>query len=42
MKHHQELAKPETLFISLDSVGGGELHCLTARFRSLKAEVVLN
>jgi hypothetical protein len=31
MKHHQELAKPETLFINLDSVGGGELHCLTAR-----------
>ena len=26
LKHHQELAKPETLFINLDSVGGGELH----------------
>jgi Zn-dependent M28 family amino/carboxypeptidase len=26
LKRHQELAKPETLFINLDCVGGGELH----------------
>jgi hypothetical protein len=26
MKHHRILAKPETLFINLESIGGGELH----------------
>lgn len=26
MKRHRELAKPDTLFINLDSVGGDELH----------------